>query len=77
MRMKKTESIISTTYLGDGVYAQIERGMIKLTTSNGLQVTNEIYLEDSVVDAFIKYLVSIGWLEPMLASRASEASAQP
>jgi hypothetical protein len=50
------------TYLGDGVFANQERGMIKLTASNGVRDTDMIYLEDFVVAAFIKYLLDIGWL---------------
>jgi hypothetical protein len=50
------------TYLGDGVFANQERGMIRLTSSNGVRDTNTIYLEDFVVAAFIRYLLDIGWL---------------
>jgi hypothetical protein len=49
-------------YLGDGVFATQERGMIRLTSANGVRDTNTIYLEDFVVAAFIKYLLDIGWL---------------
>lgn len=35
-------------YIGDGVYVDVERGMIKLTTENGIRVTNTIYLEHDV-----------------------------
>jgi hypothetical protein len=68
--MKKTDTTIPT-YLGDGVFVQADRGMIKLTTSSGVSSTNTIYLEDLVVDALIKYLVHIGWLsfpQPEVAS---------
>lgn len=43
-------------YLGDGVYADIENGMIKLTTSNGIQETNTIYLELEVYSALNQYV---------------------
>lgn len=46
-------------YLGDGVYAefdQLDSGSVKLTTENGLEVTNTIYLEAEVIDAFLDYL---------------------
>lgn len=43
-------------YLGDAVYADIDNGMIKLTTEDGLTASNTIYLESQVVDAFLKYL---------------------
>ena len=39
---------MSKQYLGDGVYADMERGMIKLTTENGIEATNTIYLDDTV-----------------------------
>jgi len=35
-------------YLGDGVYAAVEMGMLKLTTEDGVSVQNEIYLEPEV-----------------------------
>ena len=43
------------TYLGDGVYVELESNMIKLTTENGIEVTNTIYLEVSV------YLNLLDW----------------
>lgn len=40
---------MSKTYLGDGVYGElVDGGMIKLTTENGIDTTNVIYLEPSV-----------------------------
>lgn len=42
------------TYLGDGVYLCYERGMLKLTTNNGVQTTNTIYLEPEVWAAMVK-----------------------
>jgi hypothetical protein len=47
-------------YLGDSVYAQIEHGMIKLTTEDGVSVSNTIYLELEVFDALCAYVVA--WL---------------
>ena len=44
------------TYLGDGVYAELENGMIKLTTEDGIRVTNTIYLDATVFDALVKWL---------------------
>lgn len=45
-------------YLGDSVYAELEAGMIKLTTENGLpgDPSNIIYLESEVVDALLYYI---------------------
>jgi hypothetical protein len=47
-------------YLGDGVYAEIDRDWyVKLTTENGIEVTNTIYLEREVLDALLHYLREI------------------
>lgn len=49
------------TYLGDSVYAEIERGMIKLTTENGYpdDPRNIIFLETEVYDALQKWVVKL------------------
>jgi hypothetical protein len=46
-------------YLGDGVYASIENGMLKLETSNGEHITNTIWLEPSVLDSLLSYIRTI------------------
>lgn len=43
-------------YIGDSVYADIENGMIKLTTENGDGATNTIYLDQSVWVALKRYV---------------------
>ena len=43
-------------YLGDGVYAEIEHGMVKLMTWNGILTTNTIYLEPEVLLELERYL---------------------
>jgi hypothetical protein len=43
-------------YLGDGVYAEMEHGMVKLTTSDGISDTNTIYLEPEVISELQRYL---------------------
>ena len=43
-------------YLGDGVYAAIENGMLKLTTEDGLRATNTIFLEPEVYGALLEYM---------------------
>lgn len=43
-------------YLGDSVYVQIECGMIKLTTNNGLGASNTIFLEAEVYLALVSYV---------------------
>ncbi len=53
------------TYLGDGVYANIENGMIKLTTEDqhlwddGISITNVIYLEPEVLTCFLNYIAQL------------------
>lgn len=48
---------MTPTYLGDGVYAAIENGMVKLTTGSHLDAdaTNTIFLEPDVMDALKDY----------------------
>lgn len=43
-------------HLGDGCYAAIENGMIKLTTSNGIEDTNTIYLEPETYETLVRYV---------------------
>lgn len=48
------------SYLGDGVYIEATAiGRIKLTTENGLSVTNTIYLEPEVLAAFWSFIERI------------------
>lgn len=47
---------MSKQYLGDGVYADWDRGMLKLTTEDGLKETNTIYLEADVITALEDFL---------------------
>lgn len=44
------------TYLGDGVYVDIACGMARLTTEDGVRVTNTIYLDPEVLLAFIEWI---------------------
>lgn len=44
------------TYLGDGVYVEFEDEMIKLTTEDGIEITNTIYLESDVYSNLIKWV---------------------
>lgn len=44
-------------YLGDGAYVRISQlGEIVIYTTNGLHVTNSVYLESPAIDEFIKFL---------------------
>ena len=41
-------------YIGDSVYLEVERGMLKLTTDEGLGPTNTIYLEPEVYTSLVR-----------------------
>lgn len=43
------------SYLGDGVYVEAVNGMVRLTTEDGISVTNEIFLEPEVFQALVKW----------------------
>lgn len=43
-------------YLGDAVYVDFDGYHIVLTTEDGIQATNTVYLEPQVLDAFNKYV---------------------
>jgi len=60
--------MISKRYLGDSVYAEVEDGMIKLTTENGKidDPSNTIYLEPDVMIQLHRF-----------ATDAIEAEAKP
>jgi hypothetical protein len=42
-------------YLGDAVYADFDDNILILTTENGVETTNKIYLEPDVVYALINF----------------------
>ncbi len=49
-------------YLGDSVYAEVELGMVALTTDNGLGTTNTIYLDKEVWEALCRFVKNnTGW----------------
>ena len=43
-------------YLGDAVYVRFDGESLILTTENGIEETNIIFLDNSVLDTFIQYL---------------------
>lgn len=43
-------------YLGDGAYADMENGMVRLSTCDGIGETNVIYLEPAVLRSFLRWL---------------------
>ena len=51
--------MIEKMYLGDGIYTEIERGMIKLTTDAGCGPTNTIYLEPDVYERLTQWVQRI------------------
>ncbi len=48
-------------YLGDSVYVEIERGMIKVTTNNGYpdDPRNVIYMDESVIKALARWFKAL------------------
>lgn len=46
-------------YLGDSVYAEFDGHFVTLTTENGIEATNTIYLEPQVQIALVKFFESI------------------
>ena len=43
-------------YIGDSVYLELERGMLKLTTDNGFGPDNTIYLEPEVYNNLVTFV---------------------
>ena len=46
-------------YLGDGLYASFDGYQIELYASNGIQKTNQVYLDPHVLAAFLRYVESL------------------
>lgn len=46
-------------YLGDGVYVDHDHYHVVLTTEDGISVTNTIYLEPPVLEAFLVYVTGL------------------
>ena len=44
------------TYLGDGVYARFDGFGVVLTTEDGINATNTIYLDAKVLNALNEYV---------------------
>jgi hypothetical protein len=43
-------------YLGDGLYVEFDGWQYKLYASNGVRITNEVYLDESVLAAFFDFV---------------------
>lgn len=56
MNTESTNPAVIKDYIGDGVYAYFDGYAIRMTTENGISVQNEIYLEPSVLDAFMRFV---------------------
>jgi hypothetical protein len=50
---------MSKQYIGDGVYVEHDGYGLVLTTHNGLNVTNTIYLEPEVYRALVVYVTAL------------------
>lgn len=57
-----TGTVTYKQYIGDGVYADYDGYMICLTTEDGVDIKNKIYLEPVVMKALIDYATKIGVL---------------
>ena len=49
-----------TDYLGDGLYAEFDGFQFRLYASDGISVTNEVFLEPEVMRAFIAFAKRVG-----------------
>lgn len=58
-------------YLGDGVYVEIEDGMIKLYLDNGRGPSDTIHLAPEVYDALTRYVARI---ESIYAEKPEESA---
>ena len=68
-------------YIGDGVYLEVERGMLKLTTDEGLGPTNTIYLEPEVYTSLVQLVqqrlaLDIRGLSPVFVEQDRNTDAQ-
>jgi hypothetical protein len=51
---------MTKTYIGDGIYADVENGELVLTTENGVETTNRIVLGDSECQSLVRFLGLFG-----------------
>ena len=47
-------------YIGDGMYAESDGFGIVLTTENGVETSNRIYLEPPVLTALMEFVERVG-----------------
>lgn len=51
-------------YIGDSVYVEIENGMIRLSTNNGGEDSNVIFLETEVFNALLSWYQRVTGQKP-------------
>lgn len=44
------------TYIGDGVYVEFDRGTYILTTSDGVNIIDTIYLDRELIDNLVRFV---------------------
>lgn len=66
----------SKAYLGDGAYVVVDdrfgRGGLKIFTSNGISVTNEVFLESEGIALLIRFAMDNCHLPPILFPTTGE-----
>lgn len=50
---------VGKEYLGDSVYIEVEDGMFKITTEDGIRATNTIFFEPEVYHALVRYATRV------------------
>lgn len=62
-------------YLGDAVYVEFNGYHVKLTTFDGIEDTNTIYLEPEVLDALLMFIKSLNRQEPYICGFCGQPGA--
>ena len=65
-----------SVYIGDGIYAAVEDGMVRLATYNGRHVTNAIFIEWDVWDRLVLLVNANRNEKPKHFSGTSETNEQ-
>lgn len=52
-------SEMDKVYLGDGCYVSFDGYALELTTSNGIKITNRIFLEPEIWDALNRFVARL------------------
>ena len=45
-------------YLGDGLYVDYDGWQVEVYASNGISATNKVFMDPSVLKAFLRYIES-------------------